>query len=120
VNGSPAIEEAARFSSYSEAQVACSALRAAGFDAVLLDTDAVIGAWREPYGSGGYRIGAPQDQVVAVRAMLRQAEAQDQARPDRPLTRSSAPKLDRLSLARLILIAALFLAIAAAALLHHQ
>ncbi|HEX7760300.1 MAG TPA: hypothetical protein VF459_12410 [Caulobacteraceae bacterium] len=109
------LEEAARFSSFSEASVACSALKAAGVDAVMLDADPVAGAWREPYGPGGFRIGAPQDQVVQARLLLRQFEAG--AAPDAPAVRSSpadAPPPDRLGLTRLILIAGLFLAVAVA------
>lgn len=111
----PALEEAARFASYSEAQVACSALQAAGVAAVMVDQDPLAGAWREPYGPGGYRIFAPADQLVDARLLLRGAAA-PAAGPDRPHPVSTVVKLDRLSLIRLILIAGLFLAFAAAAL----
>ncbi len=109
------VEEAARFSSFSEASVACSALKAAGVDAVLLDSDPVAGAWREPYGQGGFRIGAPADQVAQVRRLLRQFEAEAPVAPPplaaRPTVQSAS---DNLGLARLILIGGLFLAIAVA------
>ncbi len=112
------IEEAARFSSFPEAQVACSALKAAGIDAVLIDSDPVIGAWREPYGSGGFRLGAPADQVVQARAMLRQFDtAHEAAAPPHAPGLADAPRADRLGVVRLILVAGVFLAIAAAALL---
>ena len=107
----PDREEAARFSSYAEAQVACSALQAAGIAAVMVDQDPVAGAWREPYGAGGYRIFAPADQVVDARLLLRRAETSSS--PRRPAG-PPAPKTDRLVLIRLLLIAGLFLAIAAA------
>ncbi|MBS0411280.1 MAG: hypothetical protein JSR86_15280 [Proteobacteria bacterium] len=115
MDGEP-VEEAARFSSFSEAQVACSALRAAGVDAVVLDADPIAGAWREPYGGGGYRIGAPRDQVVQARALLRQVEAAETPALDGPrLADAEAP--DGWGLGRLILIAAVFLAVAVAAVL---
>ncbi len=112
------IEEAARFSSFPEAQVACSALRAAGIDAVMIDSDPVIGAWREPYGSGGFRLGAPKDQVVQARALLREFEAVHKARSRQRAARpADAPRADKLGVARLVLIGGLFAAVAAAALL---
>ena len=112
------IEEAARFSSFPEAQVACSALKAAGIDAVLIDSDPVIGAWREPYGSGGFRLGAPADQVVQARALLRQFDqAHEAAAPARASRLADAPRADRMGVARLVLIGGLFIAIAAAAVL---
>jgi hypothetical protein len=114
--GGEPVEEAARFSSFSEAQVACSALRAAGVDAVMIDADPIAGAWREPYGGGGYRVGAPRDQVVQARALLRQVEVQDRPSDTGPWL-ADAPPPDRWGLGRLILIAAIFLAVAVAALL---
>jgi hypothetical protein len=111
-------EEVARISTYAEAQVACSALQAAGIDAVLMDGDPVSNAWREPYGSGGFRLGAPHDQAAQARALLRQVEAQADP-PETPTASrfADAPPPDRLWLGRLIWIAALFLAIAVAALI---
>jgi hypothetical protein len=113
-DAAPDREEAARFSSYAEAQVACSALQAAGIAAVMVDQDPVAGAWREPYGAGGYRIFAPADQVVDARLLLRRADASSPRKP----SASPALKTDRLVLIRLLLIAGLFLAIAAAFLIR--
>jgi hypothetical protein len=89
--------------------VALSALRASGLDAVLLDTDAVTGAWREPYGQGGYRLAAAPPDAAAARALL--ADAQTTV-PSPALTRTPSP--DRLMLLRIGLILALFAAAAIA------
>lgn len=108
------LEEAARFSSFTEASVACSALQAAGVDAMLMDSDPVAGAWREPYGPGGFRLGAPQDQISQARRLLRQFEAEAEPAATLAPRTADAPPSDRLGLARLILIGGLFLAIAVA------
>lgn len=113
----PALEEAARFSSFSEAQVAASALRAAGIDAALLDSDAVAGAWREPFGQGGYRLAVPEHQLVEARLLLRGAEASASA-PRRAGLADAPPEPagDRLMRLRLVLLAVIFAAVVAAAL----
>ncbi|HWA63794.1 MAG TPA: hypothetical protein VG939_20630 [Caulobacteraceae bacterium] len=100
--------EVGRVSTFAEAQVACSALRASGIDAVA-DEDPLAVGWREPYGQGGYRLFAPERDARAARALLAEADA---AAP-RPLTPPARP--DRLGQLRLILVAALFAAVAIAA-----
>ncbi|MGA0604207.1 hypothetical protein ACO2Q3_26120 [Caulobacter sp. KR2-114] len=111
------LREAARFSSYTEAQVAVSALRAAGLAAVLLDADPVAGAWREPFGRGGYRVAVPEVQLVEARLLLRGAEAgEPDLRRSRLADAPPEPTGERLFTLRLILIAVLFAAVAAAAL----
>ena len=93
--------------------MALSALRASGLDAVLLDTDALAGAWREPFGQGGYRIAAASEDAPAARALLADAQA---GPPPRPAFTTTAPPADILTPLRLILVAVLFLAIVAAVL----
>lgn len=94
-----------------------SALRAAGLDAVLLDQDPVAGAWREPYGRGGYRLAVPEAQLVEARLLLRGAEASE-PEPSRSRLADASPEStgDKLFRIRLVLIAVLFAAVAAAAL----
>ncbi len=66
-----ALAEVARFATLSEAQVACSALQASGIGAVLMDHEPAAEMWREPYGGGGFRIGAPDDEAARARALMR-------------------------------------------------
>jgi hypothetical protein len=60
-----------RIPSLSEAQIAVGALRSGGIDAQLFDGN--FGAMESPVieGLGGFRIMAPEDQVVAARDVLK-------------------------------------------------
>ena len=66
------LEIVAAFSSLIEAQVACSALRAAGISAQVLDQafSSIIPA--API--GGFRIGAPYGEAARARKLLKAAE----------------------------------------------
>ena len=107
--------EVARFTGLPEAQVACSALRASGFDAVVLDQEPAQNLWREPYGKGGIRVCVPGDEASAAKALLESLN-QDAA-PVPPWGRTRPSLTERVTLLRLIAIAIVFAAILAFALL---
>jgi hypothetical protein len=112
-----ALAEVARFASLSEAQVAASALQASGIGAVVIDQEPAAAMWREPYGRGGFRLCAPENEVVSARALLRgfDDEAERQAPPRDPF--AGPPTLaERFTPLRLVLVALAFIAIAAFAL----
>jgi len=109
-----ALTEVARFSGLPEAQVAASALRASGVDAVVLDPDPVQTAWREPYGEGGVRLCVPEADAAAARALL--ASVDQSGPPAPPWGRARDSLAERLTPVRLVVIAILFLAILAFAL----
>jgi len=104
-----ALAEVARFASLSEAQVAGSALRASGFQSVVLDQEPAQALWREPWGQGGVRLCVPEDEQASARAFLDGLRAD--AGPDAP-----APPA-RAGLLRLAAVAVVLLALVAFALL---
>src|SRR5258706_13662649 len=108
------LAEVARFATLSEAQVACSALQASGIDAVLMDHEPAAEMWREPYGGGGFRIGAPDDEAARARALMRGVVEQHASAPD-PFAQPST-LAERFTPLRLVLVALAFVAIAAFAL----
>jgi len=109
-----ALAEVARFAGLPEAHVACSALRASGFDAVVLDQEPAQNLWREPYGKGGIRLCVPEGDEAAARALLRglredgAADAPDLAPP--PADRGR-PGFLRLAAIALVLLAILAFAL---------
>src|SRR5689334_404807 len=110
-----ALAEVTRFASLPEAQVACSALQASGIGAVVVDQEPAAALWREPFGTGGFRLCAPEDEVVSARAILRSlGEAADP--PPRDPFASPPTLAERLMPLRLVIIALAFIAIAAFAL----
>ena len=64
-----------RIPSLAEAQIAVGALRSGGIDAQLFD--GAFGTMESPVieGLGGFRIMAPEDQVIAARDMLKELRA---------------------------------------------
>jgi len=112
-----ALAEVARFATLSEAQVACSALQASGIGAVLIDQEPAPAMWREPYGQGGFRLCAPDDEIAAARALLRGFG--DETAPVSPPDPFARPPTlaERFTPLRLVLIALAFVAIAVFALI---
>jgi len=69
------VEIVATFSSLIEAQVVCSALRAAGISAELLDQNFSSLFPAAPI--GGFRVGAPHGEAVRARRLLKDLERGD-------------------------------------------
>jgi hypothetical protein len=108
------LAEVARFSGLPEAQVAASALRGSGIEAVVLDQEPAQSGWREPYGRGGIRLCVPQADEAAAKALL--ASVAEAAPPAPPWGRTRESLAERLTPVRLVVIAIVFLAILAFAL----
>jgi hypothetical protein len=65
-----ALVEIVRFADLREAQVACSALTAMGFDPFLFDEYRAAAIWTEQSAIGGLRIVVPQDQAEEAKAFV--------------------------------------------------
>ena len=66
----------ARFSTLSEAQVACGALCSAGFHAELFDQSFGTMVWTDQVAIGGFRVVAPEGELADAVAYLKQAESE--------------------------------------------
>ena len=110
-----ALAEVARFAGLPEAEVACSALRANGLDAVVLDREPAQNLWREPYGKGGIRLCVPQGDEAAAKALLR--DLTHDAAQSQPWDHPKPTTAERFTVLRLVIIAVVFAAILAFALL---
>ena len=80
----------ARFSTLSEAQVACGALRSAGFHAEVFDQSFGTMVWTDQVAIGGFRVVAPEGELADAVAYLRQAQA-DAPEPKAVTTRGATP-----------------------------
>ena len=76
----------ARFSSLTEAQIACGALCSAGFHAEVFDQTFGTMVWTDQVSIGGFRVMAPEAEIADAAAYLRQAQSEAPPREpsDRP------------------------------------
>jgi hypothetical protein len=70
-----ALGEAARFATLGEAEIACSALNAAGLRAVVFDNALGSMVWTQQFMLGGCRLMAPATQLADARLLLRECRS---------------------------------------------
>ena len=80
----------ARFSTLTEAQVACGALRSAGFHAEVFDQSFGTMVWTDQVAIGGFRVVAPEGELADAVAYLKQAE-NEAPEPESSASRGDGP-----------------------------
>ena len=79
-NRTMALVEIARFADMNEAQVAGSALRAAGFHPVLPDEHVASVVWTDQFAIGGIRLSVPGREAADARDFITEVRASDRYR----------------------------------------
>jgi hypothetical protein len=73
------VREVARFASLPEAEVACSALLACGFHAVLPDRYQLTTLWTHQLAFGDFRLWVPEEEFAEATALVGECRAADRA-----------------------------------------
>lgn len=89
-----ALAVVATFTNLPEAQVAASALRSGGIDAIVMDEHFGVAMWVEQFALQGFRVAVPGDQLTDARAFFKELTP---PRPRRAPPRSLSRRLRALA-----------------------